>query len=194
MKRRLPIYFLIDLGADEITLNLYFKYVNILLNYVKKVDNNNITYCSLITSGSNINNYIPLTKLMNFSLAPFNREKNLISDDEMLNYLEILTQKEVSKSTPETKGYWKPFVFIFKNELKFNTEKIKKFTLRKNVLIISNKNDTICCPQVNKIDEELSNYIFGWTNIFDDFRKTKENETILDINNIPPPPQFDFEI
>ena len=114
MARRLPVYLLLDISGsmsgEPITAvqNGVQMVVSALMNDPQALE----TAClSVITFGTNVDQIVPLTELGQFN-PPQLRAGGLTSLGGALSYVAQCAEREVVKNTPETKGDWKPMVFI----------------------------------------------------------------------------------
>ena len=114
MARRLPVYLLLDISGsmsgEPITAvqNGVQTVVSALMNDPQALE----TAClSVITFGTNVDQIVPLTELGQFN-PPQLHAGGLTSLGGALSFVAQCAEREVVKNTPETKGDWKPMVFI----------------------------------------------------------------------------------
>ena len=118
MKRRLPIYLLLDtsgsMNGEPIAAvqNGVQMVMSALQNDPQALET---AYISIITFESEVKQLIPLTELSQFN-PPQLRAGGCTSMGEALKFISESADKEIMKNTPDTKGDWKPMVFIVKGE------------------------------------------------------------------------------
>lgn len=114
MARRLPIYLLLDtsgsMSGEPIVAvqNGVQMVISALQNDPQALET---AYLSVITFESNAQQIIPLTELSQF-VPPQLRAGGCTALGEALKLVVDCVGKEVVKNTPNTKGDWKPMVFI----------------------------------------------------------------------------------
>lgn len=112
--RRLPVYLLIDTSgsmsgeAIEAVKNGLQVLVGGLRQDPQALES---AYLSIITFDSDAQQILPLTDLISFQ-EPTLTARGVTSLGEGLKLLSTCIDREVTKSTPEQKGDWKPLVFI----------------------------------------------------------------------------------
>ncbi len=114
MARRLPIYLLLDtsgsMHGEPITAvqNGVQMVMSALQNDPQALET---AYISIITFESEVKQLIPLTELSQFN-PPQLSAGGCTSMGEALKFVSQSADKEIMKNTPDTKGDWKPMVFI----------------------------------------------------------------------------------
>ena len=114
MARRLPIYLLLDtsgsMHGEPITAvqNGVQMVMSALQNDPQALET---AYISIITFESEVKQLIPLTELSQFN-PPQLSAGGCTSMGEALKFVSKSADKEIMKNTPDTKGDWKPMVFI----------------------------------------------------------------------------------
>ena len=114
MARRLPIYLLLDtsgsMSGEPITAvqNGVQMVVSALQNDPQALES---AYISIITFESEVKQVLPLTELSQFNPPQLNAG-GMTSMGAALKLVSSCADNEVIKNTPDTKGDWKPMVFI----------------------------------------------------------------------------------
>ena len=119
MARRLPIYLLLDtsgsMSGEPIVAvqNGVQMVISALQNDPQALET---AYLSVITIESSATQVIPLTELSQF-VAPQLQAGGCTALGEALQLVSDCANKEVVQNTPDTKGDWKPMVFIMTDGL-----------------------------------------------------------------------------
>lgn len=114
MARRLPVYLLLDVSGSmsgepiAAVQNGVQMVVSALMNDPQALET---AYLSVITFGTNVDQVVPLTELGQFN-PPQLSAGGLTSLGGALSFVAECAEREVVKNTPDTKGDWKPMVFI----------------------------------------------------------------------------------
>ncbi len=114
MARRLPVYLLIDVSGSmtgepiAAVQNGVQTMISALMSDPQALET---AYISLITFASEVQQLVPLTELPKF-VTPQLEASGMTEMGAALKYLAECADREVVKNTPETKGDWKPLVFI----------------------------------------------------------------------------------
>lgn len=112
--RRLPVYLLLDTSGS-----MYGEPIEAVKNGVQVLVNTlrsdpyalETAYLSIITFNSKAQQITPLTELANFQ-TPEIEASGCTSLGDALSLLAQKVDQEVTKTTPEMKGDWRPLVFI----------------------------------------------------------------------------------
>lgn len=114
MARRLPVYLLLDVSGsmtgEPITSvqNGVQIMVSALMGDPQALES---AYLSVITFSNSAEQIVPLTELSQFN-PPQLKAGGMTSLGEALKFVALCADREVVKNTPESKGDWKPLVFI----------------------------------------------------------------------------------
>lgn len=114
MARRLPVYLLLDVSGSmngepiAAVQNGVQMMVSALMGDPQALES---AYISVITFSNSAKQIVPLTELAQFT-PPQLTAGGLTSLGEALTFVAKCAEREVVKNTPETKGDWKPLVFI----------------------------------------------------------------------------------
>ena len=154
MARRLPVYILVDvsgsMSGEKIVAveNGVQTLVSALNNDPQAMES---TYLSVITFASNVEQLVPLTSLGQFNMPPLSAG-GMTSMGEALSFVKKCADKEVQKNTPETKGDWKPLVFLMTDgESTDNLDRgIAEFKTRKWGIVVA------CAAGIDANTAELS--------------------------------------
>ena len=114
MARRLPVYLLLDVSGSmtgepiAAVQNGVQTMVSALMSDPQALET---AYLSVITFSNSAQQIVPLTELNQFT-PPELHASGLTAMGEALSLVAKCAETEVVKNTPETKGDWKPLVFI----------------------------------------------------------------------------------
>lgn len=114
MARRLPVYLLLDVSGSmtgepiAAVQNGVQMMVSALMGDPQALES---AYISVITFSNSAKQIVPLTELAQFT-PPQLTAGGMTSLGEALTFVTQCAEREVVKNTPETKGDWKPLVFI----------------------------------------------------------------------------------
>jgi len=115
MSRRLPVYLLIDTSGSmsgepiEAVKNGVQMLVSALRQDPYALET---AWLSVITFDSNAQVLVPLTELTAFQLPDLNAKGTTALGDGLIKVAECVS-KDLVKTTPTTKGDWRPMVFLF---------------------------------------------------------------------------------
>lgn len=160
-------------------------------------------YLSIITFDSSANQIAPLTELVNFEV-PELHPNGLTAMGEALSLVTVKAQDEITKSSSEVKGDWKPMVFIMTDGLPTdNLEKgIKDFKTGSWGIVVACGVDDADTDVLKKIagksvvtlstsDSNAMSAFFKWVSDSISFG-SKSVETIgkdvAGLDELPPPP------
>jgi uncharacterized protein YegL len=113
--RRLPVYLLLDVSGSMRgePIEAVQNGLQILISTLRQNPYALETaYLSVITFGQTVQQIIPLTELVHFQIPSLNAEGIGTAMGEAVNLLTTKIKTEVKKSTVDTKGDWKPIVFL----------------------------------------------------------------------------------
>ena len=114
MSRRLPVYLLLDVSGSmsgepiAAVQNGVQTMVSALMNEAQALET---AYLSVITFSNSAEQLIPLTPVNQFN-PPQLTAGGMTSLGEALKLVADCAEREVVKNTPDTKGDWRPLVFI----------------------------------------------------------------------------------
>jgi uncharacterized protein YegL len=201
--RKLPVYLLLDCSGSmmgepiEAVKNGVQVMVSSLRNNPQAIET---AFLSVITFGSSASQIIPLTELSNFQMQDI-QASGTTSLGEALKVLSTAIDSEVTKTTPETKGDWKPLVFIMTDGMPTDDWKsgLTEFQKRKTGLVVAcevgNNVDTEVLKQITTnvvsiATEDISKF-FQWVTASIGVSSTKvedSNKEVTGLNELPPPP------
>lgn len=206
--RRLPVYLLLDTSGS-----MYGEPIEAVKNGVEMLLSTlrqdpyalETAYVSIITFNSSAQQVVPLTDIINFK-SPELTASGTTALGEALTLLTNCIEREVQKTTAETKGDWRPIVFIMTDgaptdEWKKGIEKFK--TARTGVVIACAagqaaqtdilKNITEIVLQLDTADPTTIKSFFKWVSASISVGSQKVDLSKKDISNLddlpPPPPE-----
>jgi uncharacterized protein YegL len=167
-------------------------------------------YLSIITFDSSAKQVTPLTELSAFQ-QPTIEANGCTALGEALSLLATKVDQEVTKTTPEQKGDWKPLVFIMTDGVP--TDDINKglaeFRKRKFGMVVACaagqgadtnilKQITECVVQLDTADSATIKSFFKWVSASVSAGSMKVEETASDMNTMselpPPPPEVNIVV
>ena len=167
-------------------------------------------YLSIITFDSSAKQVTPLTELFAFQ-QPNIEANGCTALGEALSLLSTRVDQEVTKTTPEQKGDWKPLVFIMTDGVP--TDDINKglaeFKKRKFGMVVACaagqgadtnvlKQITECVVQLDTADSATIKSFFKWVSASVSAGSMKVEETASDMNTMselpPPPPEVNIVV
>jgi uncharacterized protein YegL len=167
-------------------------------------------YLSIITFDSSAKQVTPLTELSAFQ-QPTIEANGCTALGEALSLLATKVDQEVTKTTPEQKGDWKPLVFIMTDGVP--TDDINKglaeFKKRKFGMVVACaagqgadtnilKQITECVVQLDTADSATIKSFFKWVSASVSAGSMKVEETASDMNTMselpPPPPEVNIVV
>ena len=211
--RRLPVYLLLDCSGS-----MYGEPIEAVKNGVQVLISTlrqdpyalETAYLSIITFDSSAKQVTPLTELSAFQ-QPNIEANGCTALGEALSLLATRVDQEVTKTTPEQKGDWKPLVFIMTDGVP--TDDINKglteFKKRKFGMVVACaagqgadtnilKQITDCVVQLDTADSTTIKSFFKWVSASVSAGSMKVEETAADVNNMselpPPPPEVNIVV
>ena len=204
--RKLPVYLLLDtsgsMGGEPI--EAVKNGVQIMISSLRQNPQAQETaYISVITFDSNANQIIPLTDLGSFQMRDI-QATGSTSLGAGLQLVASCIDREVSKTTPETKGDWKPLVFIMTDGGPTDNWQsgLAEFKKRKTGIVVAcaagNGADTNVLKQITEnvvelatADSQSIGKFFAWVTASIGVSSTKVEDSgkeITGLNELPPPP------
>ena len=211
--RRLPVYLLLDCSGS-----MYGEPIEAVKNGVQVLVSTlrqdpyalETAYLSIITFDSSAKQVTPLTELSAFQ-QPTIEANGCTVLGEALSLLATKVDQEVTKTTPEQKGDWKPLVFIMTDGVP--TDDINKglaeFKKRKFGMVVACaagqgadtnilKQITECVVQLDTADSATIKSFFKWVSASVSAGSMKVEETASDMNTMselpPPPPEVNIVV
>lgn len=204
--RRLPVYILLDTSGS-----MYGEPIEAVKNGVQVLVSTlrqdpyalETAYLSIITFDSNARQVAPLTELASFQQPAINAS-GCTALGEALSLLAKRADQEVTKTTPEQKGDWKPLVFIMTDgEPTDDLNKgLAEFNKRKWGVVVAcaagtgaNTNTlkriTECVVSLDTADSATIKSFFKWVSASVSSGSMKVEETGAEatkLSELPPPP------
>ena len=211
--RRLPVYLLLDCSGS-----MYGEPIEAVKNGVQVLVSTlrqdpyalETAYLSIITFDSSAKQVTPLTELSAFQ-QPTIVANGCTALGEALSLFATKVDQEVTKTTPEQKGDWKPLVFIMTDGVP--TDDINKglaeFKKRKFGMVVACaagqgadtnilKQITECVVQLDTADSATIKSFFKWVSASVSAGSMKVEETASDMNTMselpPPPPEVNIVV
>ena len=211
--RRLPVYLLLDCSGS-----MYGEPIEAVKNGVQVLVSTlrqdpyalETAYLSIINFDSSAKQVTPLTELSAFQ-QPNIEANGCTALGEALSLLSTRVDQEVTKTTPEQKGDWKPLVFIMTDGVP--TDDINKglaeFKKRKFGMVVACaagqgadtnvlKQITECVVQLDTADSATIKSFFKWVSASVSAGSMKVEETASDMNTMselpPPPPEVNIVV
>lgn len=205
--RRLPVYLLLDCSGS-----MYGEPIEAVKNGVQVLVSTlrqdpyalETAYLSIITFDSSAKQVTPLTELSAFQ-QPNIEANGCTALGEALSLLATKVDQEVTKTTPEQKGDWKPLVFIMTDGVP--TDDINKglaeFKKRKFGMVVACaagqgadtnilKQITECVVQLDTADSATIKSFFKWVSASVSAGSQKIEDAGQEMNGtlseLPPPP------
>ena len=204
--RRLPVYLLLDtsgsMGGEPI--EAVKNGVQIMISSLRgNPQAQETAYISVITFDSVANQIIPLTDLGSFQMKDI-QATGTTALGEGLKLLSNCIDNEVTKTTPETKGDWKPLVFIMTDGVPTDSWQngLVEFKKRKTGIVVAcaagSAADTSVLKQITDNVVELATAdsqsiakFFAWVTASIGVSSTKVEDSgkeVIGLNELPPPP------
>ena len=193
--RRLPVYLLLDCSGS-----MYGEPIEAVKNGVQVLVSTlrqdpyalETAYLSIITFDSSAKQVTPLTELSAFQ-QPNIEANGCTALGEALSLLATKVDQEVTKTTPEQKGDWKPLVFIMTDGVP--TDDINKglteFKKRQFGMVVA-------CAAGQGADSATIKSFFKWVSASVSAGSMKVEETAADVNTMselpPPPPEVNIVV
>ena len=204
--RRLPVYLLLDtsgsMGGEPI--EAVKNGVQIMISSLRSNPQAQETaYISVITFDSVANQLIPLTDLGSFQMRDI-QATGVTSLGDGLMLLGKCIDNEVTKTTPETKGDWKPLVFIMTDGVPTDNWQngLTEFKKTKKAIVVAcaagSGADTTVLKQITDNVVELATAdsqsiakFFAWVTASIGVSSTKVEDSgkeVIGLNELPQPP------
>lgn len=206
--RRLPVYLLLDTSGS-----MYGEPIAAVKNGVEMLLSTlrqdpyalETAYISIITFDSTAQQIVPLTDLINFKV-PDLVASGTTALGPALTLVSSRIEKEVQKTTAETKGDWRPLVFVMTDGAPTDDWKkgVEKFKAARTGVVIACaagraaqtdvlKNITEIVLQLDTADSNTIKSFFKWVSASISVGSQKVDLTKKDINDLddlpPPPPE-----
>lgn len=205
MSRRLPVYLLLDVSGSMMgepiaaVQNGVQMMQSALMSDPQALES---AYISVITFSCSAEQIVPLTELSSF-IPPQLNASGMTSLGEALELVAQCAENEVVKNTPETKGDWKPLVFIMTDGVATDDVErgLAEFKKRKWGMVVAcaagSGADT---NELNKITEAVVTLdtadsasiaaFFKWVSasVSVSSKSVGSNKEISSIDQLPPPP------
>ena len=202
--RRLPVYLLLDCSGS-----MFGEPIQAVENGVKVLISTlrsdpyalETAYLSIITFDSSARQTVPLTELAQFQEPTLNAS-GCTALGEALTVLSQCVDREVTKTTPEKKGDWKPLVFIMTDgEPTDDLNKgLAEFKKRKFGMVVACaetlKKITECVVSLDTADSATIKAFFKWVSASVSSGSQKVEEAGAEAQNLselpPPPPEVNI--
>lgn len=204
--RRLPVYILLDTSGSMMgePIEAVKNGVQIMISSLRQNPQAIETaFLSIITFNSNANQLVPLTDLSTFQMPDINAS-GTTSLGEALNLVSTCIDREVATTTAESKGDWKPLVFIMTDGIPTDdiTSGLAALKKRKTAFIVAcaagGGADTTVLKQITEnvvsldtADSQSIQQFFAWVTASIGVSSTKVEESgkeTTGLNELPPPP------
>lgn len=211
--RRLPVYLLLDTSGS-----MYGEPIEAVKNGVQVLISTlrqdpyalETAYLSIITFDSTARQITPLTELSSFQ-QPAIDAGGCTALGEALSLLAQKVDQEVTKTTPEVKGDWKPLVFIMTDgEPTDDLNKgLNEFRKRKFGMVVACaagqgantnilKQITECVVQLDTADSATIKSFFKWVSASVSAGSMKVEDTGCEVGSLselpPPPPEVNIVV
>jgi uncharacterized protein YegL len=212
--RRLPVYLVLDTSGSMLgePIESVKNGVQVMVSSLRQNPQAIETaYLSVITFGTTASQIIPLTDLATFQMVDI-KASGVTALGEALKLTSECINREVAKTTTETKGDWKPLVFLMTDGIPTDDWQAghEAFKKSKKGLVVAcgagNGADLKVLKQITenvvRLDEADSQSIakfFQWVSASIGVTSEKVEDTgkdVPDLNELPPPPSeiiLDFE-
>lgn len=204
--RKLPVYLLLDtsgsMGGEPI--EAVKNGVQVMISSLRQNPQAQETaYISVITFDTQAHQLIPLTDLGSFQMRDI-QASGVTALGAGLRLLANCLDKEVSKTTPQTKGDWKPLVFIMTDGVPTDDWQsgLEEFKKRKMGVVVAcaagASADTAVLKQITEnvveietADSQSISKFFNWVTASIGVSSVKVEDSgkeIGSMNELPPPP------
>ena len=205
MARRLPVYLVLDTSGSMMgePIAAVETGMQTLVSALRRDPYALETaYLSVITFDSSAKQIVPLTELTAF-LAPSIRAGGTTALGDALSLLANKIDSEVTKTTSEVKGDWKPLVFLMTDGGPTdNWQKgLAEFRKRKVGLVVACaaglgadtnvlKQITECVVQLDTADSSTIKAFFKWVSdsVTTGSQKVDSGNELVGLGELPPPP------
>ncbi|MDR0758087.1 MAG: VWA domain-containing protein [Tannerella sp.] len=205
MARRLPVYLILDTSGSMTgePIAAVETGVQTLVSALRQDPYALETaYLSVITFDSNAKQIVPLTELTAFQM-PSIQANGLTSLGDALSLLANKIDSEVTKTTADVKGDWKPLVFIMTDGGPTdNWQKgLNEFRKRKTGIVVACaagqgadtkvlKQITECVVQLDTTDSSTIKAFFKWVSasVSTGSQKVDSGTEVVGLGELPPPP------
>ncbi|MDR2621985.1 MAG: VWA domain-containing protein [Dysgonamonadaceae bacterium] len=205
MARRLPVYLVLDTSGSMMgePIAAVETGVQTLVSALRQDPYALETaYLSVITFDSNAKQVVPLTELTAFQM-PSIHANGLTSLGDALSLLSNKIDREVTKTTAETKGDWKPLVFIMTDGGPTDDwqKGLNEFRKRKTGIVVACaagqgadtkvlKQITECVVQLDTADSSTIKAFFKWVSasVSTGSQKVDSGTEVVGLGELPPPP------
>lgn len=203
--RRLPVYLLLDTSGSMSgePIEAVKNGVQVLISTLRQDPYALETaYLSVITFDSSARQVVPLSELSVFQM-PDIKATGTTSLGEALALLAQKIDSEVQKTTPDTKGDWKPLVFLMTDGMPTDDYKrgLTELKKRKTGMIVAcaagQGIDTKTLQQITEVvvqldtaDSSTIKAFFKWVSasISTGSQKVEGNKEVGGLSELPPPP------
>jgi uncharacterized protein YegL len=204
--RRLPVYLLLDTSGSmsgepiEAVKNGVQVMISSLRQNPQAIET---AFISVITFDNSANQIIPLTDLSSFQMKDI-QATGSTAFGEALKLVSSCIDREVAKTTLETKGDWKPLVFIMTDGVPTDNWQngLNEFKKRKVAYTVAcaagHGADTSLLKQITEnvvsldtADSQSISKFFAWVSASIGVSSTKVEESgkeVTGLNELPPPP------
>ncbi|MDH3068514.1 VWA domain-containing protein [Akkermansia sp. N21169] len=211
--RKLPVYLLLDTSGSMFgePIEAVKNGLQVLLATLRSDPYALETaYLSIITFDSSAQQIVPLTELSAFK-EPVIAANGCTALGEALCLLSDCVEREVSKTTAEIKGDWKPLVFIMTDgvptdDLQKGLDALKKLKFGMIVACAAGngadtnvlKQITECVVSLDTADRETIKQFFKWVSASVSAGSMKVEDSGKEVNGLselpPPPPEVNIVV